>query len=221
MILLEGKQVPNDLREYFEPVDMQTKGSVLRISTRPYSGSHFAVFPPALVEPCILAGTSARGACPVCGAAWARITEKTGEIQTRWVATNTLAGEVGGTHRERTHQGVYSTTGWQPACACEDDSAWPDHDPMPEEDAPRAEWEAWERVADYVTAERRRLLALWEQRPTVPCVCLDPFAGSGTVGTVCAKHGREFVGLDLNAAYLHELAGPRLAAPIQMALEGR
>lgn len=37
---------------------------------------HFATFPPALVEPCIKAGTSEKGRCPVCGKAWERIIEK-------------------------------------------------------------------------------------------------------------------------------------------------
>ncbi len=39
---------------------------------------------------------------------------------------------------------------------------------------------------------------------------LDPFAGSGTVGAVCKSHGRAFVGIELNPAYL-ELAKERIA----------
>lgn len=35
----------------------RNKRSVWTIATRPYKGAHFAVFPPALVEPCILAGS--------------------------------------------------------------------------------------------------------------------------------------------------------------------
>jgi len=35
----------------------------------------------------------------------------------------------------------------------------------------------------------------------VPAVVLDPFAGSGTVGIVCAKYRRNFIGLDLKAEY--------------------
>ena len=31
----------------------------------------------------------------------------------------------------------------------------------------------------------------------VPCIVLDPFAGSGTTGIVAARLGREFVGIDL------------------------
>ncbi len=35
----------------------RNKRSVWTIATRPYKGAHFATFPPALVEPCILAGS--------------------------------------------------------------------------------------------------------------------------------------------------------------------
>jgi DNA modification methylase len=36
---------------------MRNKRSVWTIATQPYSEAHFATFPPALVEPCILAGS--------------------------------------------------------------------------------------------------------------------------------------------------------------------
>ena len=39
----------------------------------PYDEAHFATYPPALVRPCILAGTSAAGVCPACGAPYVRI----------------------------------------------------------------------------------------------------------------------------------------------------
>jgi DNA modification methylase len=37
--------------------ETRNRRSVWSIATRPYKGAHFAVFPPALVEPCILAGS--------------------------------------------------------------------------------------------------------------------------------------------------------------------
>ena len=52
----------------------------------------------------------------------------------------------------------------------------------------------------------------------VPCVVLDPFCGTGTVGLVCGKHGRRFVGIDLSGPYLRDLARKRLGKPQQMAL---
>lgn len=39
----------------------RTKRSVWTVSTKPFSGAHFATFPPDLIEPCILAG------CPIGG----------------------------------------------------------------------------------------------------------------------------------------------------------
>ena len=36
--------------------EKKNRRSVWRVSTKPYAGAHFATFPPALVEPCILAG---------------------------------------------------------------------------------------------------------------------------------------------------------------------
>ena len=41
-------------------------------------------------------------------------------------------------------------------------------------------------------------------------VVLDPFMGSGTTGLVALRHGRRFVGLDINAEYV-EMARRRLA----------
>ena len=37
--------------------DKANKRSVWSVPTRPYKGAHFATFPPALIEPCILAGS--------------------------------------------------------------------------------------------------------------------------------------------------------------------
>src|SRR3972149_8974337 len=51
----------------------RNRRTVWTIPTSPYSGAHFATFPPALVEPCILAGTSERGCCPTCGKPWERV----------------------------------------------------------------------------------------------------------------------------------------------------
>lgn len=39
-------------------VSTRNKRSVWTVATQPFSGAHFATFPPALIEPCILAGTA-------------------------------------------------------------------------------------------------------------------------------------------------------------------
>jgi DNA modification methylase len=46
--------------------------SVWNIPTQRYHQAHFATFPERLVEPCVLAGTSAAGCCPACGRPWQR-----------------------------------------------------------------------------------------------------------------------------------------------------
>ncbi|MGC2221741.1 MAG: site-specific DNA-methyltransferase [Methylocella sp.] len=46
--------------------------------------------------------------------------------------------------------------------------------------------------------------------PSVPCLVLDPFLGSGTVGKVAERFGRRWVGLELSAAYI-QIAEKRTA----------
>jgi len=40
-----------------EPTEKRNKRSVWTVATKPYKGAHFAVFPEALIEPCVLAGS--------------------------------------------------------------------------------------------------------------------------------------------------------------------
>jgi len=44
-------------------------------------------------------------------------------------------------------------------------------------------------------------------------IVLDPFSGSGTTGLAAARHGRKYVGIDLNAEYLDLSLKTRLAQP--------
>ena len=55
---------------------------VRTIPTQPFPGAHFAVFPEALVKPCVMAGTSEAGACPDCGAPWERIPDEQNTLAT-------------------------------------------------------------------------------------------------------------------------------------------
>jgi DNA modification methylase len=152
--------------------------SVWHIATQPYKEAHFATFPEKLVEPCILAGTSERGACSQCGAPWERVVSRppnpskgtnTGEDLTGGAPN--MGGNrqtSAGLHRNGTNVSLAhlaKTLGWEPTCSC--------------------------------------------GAATKPCVVLDPFCGSGTVGVVCARFNREFVGLDISEKYL-ELARQRI-----------
>ena len=45
----------------------------------------------------------------------------------------------------------------------------------------------------------------------VPATLLDPFCGSGTTGVVALRHGRSFVGIELNPEYV-TMAEERIVA---------
>ena len=46
-------------------------------------------------------------------------------------------------------------------------------------------------------------------------VILDPFCGSGTTGVIAVRHGRKFIGVDMDKAYLDDLARPRIIDEIK------
>ncbi len=100
------------------------KGDTWRVATKPYAGAHFAAFPEELVRPMILAGTSAKGVCPACGAPWERVVEKVGEYKARWkegaAVVDAQWGGVGASSAIATgNVAVRKTTGWRPTCTCD------------------------------------------------------------------------------------------------------
>lgn len=158
-------------------VGSRNKRSVWTLSTAPFPGAHFATFPPRLVEPCVLAGTSAHGCCSMCGAPFTRIVELGAPLEAqkasagadsrgeyRGKATKTYDGtgaQDPSAVKSRILEGMRErvTTGWKPSC--------------------------------------RHAL-----RELEACTVLDPFAGSGTTGLVASRHGRRFIGIELNAEYI-------------------
>ena len=92
--------------------------NVWTISTHSFPDAHFATFPPKLVEPCIKAGTSERGACPECGAPWTRVTERKqvnpGNRQTNGPRSMERRQESAGFEQRLETQ--VETLGWQPTC---------------------------------------------------------------------------------------------------------
>lgn len=109
---------------------LRNRRSVWTINTKPYKGAHFAVYPSALVEPCILAGTSEAGHCPECGARAVRKIEK----HTLLTGNSAKAGRTpeeinsSGKHRGGVNGGnknlksgpsvVSRTIGWKRGCEC-------------------------------------------------------------------------------------------------------
>lgn len=105
--------------------------SVWNVSTTPFKEAHFATFPPKLVTPCILAGSSER-ACEICGAPFTRQLEKKTlerheldpsdsryrpkRYAGKYADATALNGREKGVG-QRYHQ--VTTKGWEATCDCE------------------------------------------------------------------------------------------------------
>jgi DNA modification methylase len=105
----------------------RNKRTVWTVATRPYSGAHFATFPPDLIEPCILAGSSPQ-ACGVCGSPWARVVERTEDEDVSAKGSTFDGGKPGARDGgDRTQSGpryaLRATGDWRPTCDHDDGSA--------------------------------------------------------------------------------------------------
>lgn len=97
----------------------RNRRSVWTIPTRPYRGAHFAVMPPALVAPCILAGTSAEGCCGECGSPSRRIVKRDRKPTRPGADTKTTGNAAREGNRDPLrHITISETVGWQAGCQC-------------------------------------------------------------------------------------------------------
>jgi DNA modification methylase len=159
----------------------KNRRTVWTIGSTPYPEAHFATFPPALIEPCILAGTSERGCCGKCGAPWRRVVKRTGIPRDRQYNPR-----AGGERPGRQGNGCSGLGG----LSGEKMRAWKELNP--------------DRALGF-----RPVCSCPEHTP-VPCLVLDPFSGAGTTGLVAAQHGRRYRGIELNPEYL-EMSRRRIA----------
>lgn len=168
----------------------RNKRSVWTIPTTPYTGAHFATYPPALIAPCIQAGTSEHGCCPKCSAPWERMVEKVISSSIECPKTQSshearggigkFCGTVGKSGGSRI-DGHSKTIGWQQTCNCQD---------------------KLNKQAIKETEKIESGIILPPELMPIPCTVLDPFAGSGTTGEVCEKLGRNSILIELNPEYI-------------------
>jgi site-specific DNA-methyltransferase (adenine-specific) len=186
------------------------KRSVWTVPVKSYKGAHFATFPPDLIEPCIKASTSSKGACSGCGAPYERVVgseiddlDSIEPIQRRGVLL---------TPEDSAIVHLAEIRGFDYRISVEGDK----HQHLWEEHVVKGGRTGHFKTNGYSLiwwGEEKKTLG-WE--PTCdckggikPCVVLDPFSGSATVGEVSMKLGRNYIGIDLNPEYL-ELAKSRL-----------
>ena len=101
--------------------------SVWAINTASYPGSHYATFPPDLIEPMILAGCPEK-VCAECGAPYERVVESVAGTSTKCPKTDLAFQARGGTGEKKTGtvgmsgggrtDGHSKLLGWQPTCDC-------------------------------------------------------------------------------------------------------
>ncbi len=186
-------QVGQRIKEKKNHPNGANKRSVWTVPTAPYKEAHFATFPPKLIEPCILAGTSGFGCCEICSMPWERVV-KSVRVPTRNVVTSKTTGreqmEFGNRDPAR-HVTETKTIGWRPMCSCWDD-----------------EYRKYPRSGKYKRRRGQDLCHTWFSRvrkrpgkndwPHKPAIVLDPFMGSGTVAAVSYENNRHYIGIDLN-----------------------
>lgn len=107
----------------------RNKRSVWSVPVRPFKDAHFATFPTTLIEPCILAGTSAHGVCASCAKPYERLMIN-GEIPERKTRDNTLGAYPDRKTTSRLNSvdmvAIPKTqAGWHKTCDCVDGAPIP------------------------------------------------------------------------------------------------
>lgn len=120
----------------FSPDGFRNKGSVWTIASESYPGLHYATFPTKLITPCILAGTSEKGCCAICGNPWRRVIKRVGGPPNHRIKDGLHKTKKDGHTPKTCHdEGIMSgagisrlykefgdpvieTIGWQPTCTC-------------------------------------------------------------------------------------------------------
>ena len=109
------------IKRVYKEIKGANKRSVWTVATKPFKEAHFATFPPDLIKPCILAGTSPH-TCEICGAPWERVVERE-PMEIKRSGRGVTLGKYGKTAASgtMTKPATSVTIGWQPTCTCQNE----------------------------------------------------------------------------------------------------
>jgi hypothetical protein len=189
-------------------LDEQDAPLGLVVNPAGFAGAHFATFAPKLVEPMVKASTSEKGQCPECKAPWVREKGIRGEVELdtrRPQAVRALElYDVSGltyAHIEAIRAAGITDTG--KAAVTQNGAGKNTADVL------RLAAEAKDALGGYyrefllakpTTTGWRSSCAHADLTP-VPQTVLDPFGGSGTVGLVADRLGRNAILCELSESY--------------------
>lgn len=139
-----------------------------------FSGAHCALYPVHLVKDCILSSTSEQGCCNKCGSPLKRLTKKGNLIKE-------LQQSCGGPNYNGVAQKDYLESGAQDAS---------DLKKRILEGLREKYTIGWIPTCNCADAE------------IVPCKVLDIFNGAASTGECAIKHGRDYIGIEINPEYI-------------------
>lgn len=207
--------------------DKLNKKSVWTVSTKPFSGAHFATFPQTLIQDCIKAGTSEKGQCSNCGKPWQRIIKKenvknNGTTNTKYDEKSTAGRlakkrDVARQQQDKEFSNNENSIGWQPTCECNgkfviEKIKQEQDDPIYGSDEETII--GYEAVYDEIKTYIPNIPL--EDHPVSPDVVMDLFGGAGTTHLVANKLGRQSISTELNASYVKDITVPRLQKELGM-----
>jgi DNA modification methylase len=190
--------------------ETRNRRSVWTVATRPYKGAHFATFPTALIEPCILAGSMPIGSYEPDDL----ILSPTGNGD-RGPDPSMEVGRAGWSRPRRDAEGVRPMSRAEQAAYAEQLRNSQHKEAMMQEAGGESTF------AHYMRTDRNGARAIppvmfdrwvnlgWLNQVSIPpalaephrSIVLDPFMGSGTTAAVALQHGRQYLGCELNPEY--------------------
>lgn len=199
-VATNGKRTGNEaLGVKYQTLETRNPRSVWTIPSEALREKHYAAYPSELVRRIILAATSEAGCCPTCRTPYAPVVESE-RVATRPGEKTKVKKPSGWDTSYGTHGTIHRNGRGEPEYT---------NLLLPSEEVGNRDPQrhiAVSRITGY------RPSCGCDAGDPIPCVVLDPYAGSGTTLQVASWYGRDSIGCELNEEYA-AIAERRIAKP--------